>query len=77
MNRLPNLRPGELIQALEKLGFVRTRKSKGGHLRYVHPDGRKTTVPFHSVRTIPKGLLVKIIKIDLEIKVEEFVKLLK
>jgi len=77
MNRLINLKPKELIRALEKLGFLRTRKSKGGHIRYVHPDGRKTTVPFHSGRTIPKGLLVKIIKIDLEMSTEDFIKSIK
>ena len=77
MNRPTNLKPRELIRALEKLGFERTRKSKGGHLRYVHPDGRKTTVPFHSGRTIPKGLLVKIIKIDLEMDVKDFMEFLK
>jgi len=77
MSRLINLKPRELIRALEKLGFVRTKKSKGGHLRYVHPDGRKTTVPFHSGSTIPKGLLVKIIKIDLEMNVEDFISFLK
>ena len=76
MNGLPSLTPKELIRVLEKLGFVRTRKSRGGHLRYVHPDGRRTTVPFHSGRTIPKGLLVKIIKIDLEMKIDEFIKYL-
>jgi predicted RNA binding protein YcfA (HicA-like mRNA interferase family) len=77
VSRLTNLKPRELIRALEKLGFERTKKSKGGHLRYVHPDGRKTTVPFHSGRTIPKGLLEKIIKIDLETNVKDFVKFLK
>ena len=51
MNRLSNLKPRELIRALEKLGFIRMRKSK--------------------------GLLVKIIKIDLEMNVEDFVSFLK
>jgi len=76
MSRLPALTPRELIRVLEKLGFVRTKRSKSGHLRYVHPDGRRTTVPFHSGRTIPKGLLAKIIKVDLEIKIDEFIKYL-
>ena len=76
MSRLPALTPRELIRVLEKLGFVRTKRSKSGHLRYVNPDGRRTTVPFHSGRTIPKGLLAKIIKVDLEIKVDEFIKYL-
>jgi predicted RNA binding protein YcfA (HicA-like mRNA interferase family) len=43
--KMPIIRPGELIRALEKLGFSCTKKSKGSHFRYKHPDGRKTTVP--------------------------------
>jgi predicted RNA binding protein YcfA (HicA-like mRNA interferase family) len=43
--KLPILKAVELIKALEKLGFVCTRKSKGSHFRYKHPDGRKTTFP--------------------------------
>jgi len=58
---VPLLRPGELIAVLEKLGFRRTRKSPGGHLRFGHADGRKTTVPFHSGKTIGRGLLRKIL----------------
>jgi len=45
--KLPILKPVELVRMLERMGFVRTRKSGGGHLRYCHSDGRKTTVPMH------------------------------
>ena len=37
--KLPILRPRELAKALERMGFVHTRKSRGSHFRYVHPDG--------------------------------------
>ena len=45
--KLPIVRAADLIKALEKLGFTCTRKSKESHFRYVHPDGKKTTVPVH------------------------------
>lgn len=56
------LRPSELIHALERMGFRLTRKSRGSHLRYVHPDGRRTTVPMHEGKTIGRGLLRKILR---------------
>ena len=43
------------------MGFYKTRQ-KGSHIRYVHDDGRKTTVPNHGGQDVPKGLLIKIIK---------------
>ena len=73
--KLPILKPGELIKALEKLGFSRTRKSKGSHFRCKHPDGRKTTVPVHKGKDISRGLLRKILR-DVDISIEELKKLL-
>jgi predicted RNA binding protein YcfA (HicA-like mRNA interferase family) len=49
--------------------------SATGHRRYVHPDGRRTTVPFHAGQDIGRGLLRKILK-DIELSPEEFKKLL-
>jgi len=69
-SRLPLLKPEELIRALEKLRFRRTRKSRGGHLRYCHADGRKTSIPIHKGETISRGLLRKILR-DVDIAVEE------
>ena len=54
------------------MGFRKTRQ-KGSHIRYAHPDGRKTTIPDHGNQDVPKGLLIKIIKQDLKISVEEFI----
>jgi len=67
-HKLPILRPQELITVLLKLGFRQTRKSKGGHLRFCHADGRRTTVPFHKGKTIGRGLLRKILR-DIDMSV--------
>lgn len=73
---LPVLTARELIRILEDMGFQNTRKSKGSHFRYIHSDGRKTTVPVHKGRTISRGLLRKIIR-DIELSPEEFIALIK
>ena len=73
--KLPIVKPGELIKVLEKLGFSCTKRSKGSHFRYKHPDGRKTTVPVHKGKDISRGLLRKILR-DVDISVEGLNKLL-
>jgi len=73
--KLPIVKPGELIKALEKLGFSCTKKSKGSHFRYKHTNGRKTTVPVHKGKGIGRGLLRKILR-DVDISIEELKKLL-
>jgi predicted RNA binding protein YcfA (HicA-like mRNA interferase family) len=60
--QLPVLRPSELVRALERMGFRLTRRSGGSHLRYAHPDGRRTTVSAHEGKTIGRGLLRKILR---------------
>ena len=71
--KLPILKPEELIRALERMGFRLARRSRGGHLRYVHPDGRRVTVPMHKGKDISRGLLRKILH-DLGISAEELKK---
>ena len=56
---------------MEKLGFVRVRQ-KGSHIRFIHPDGRKTTIPDHGGKSVPHGLLVKIIRYDLKMHLNDF-----
>ena len=65
-----------LIRALRRLGFKEIR-SRGSHHRFAHPDGRKTTVPVHKGRDIPRGLLRQIVSIDLKMDMHEFLELLK
>ena len=63
-----------VCKALDELGFEFARQ-KGSHLRFAHPDGRKTTVPSHSGEDIGPKLLNKIAK-DIEIDKEKFERVL-
>lgn len=58
---LPSLNAKQLIRILLKKGFVQARQS-GSHTIFKHPDGRRTTVPFHSSKDIGTGLLRQIMK---------------
>ncbi|MDD1702882.1 MAG: type II toxin-antitoxin system HicA family toxin [Methanoregula sp.] len=68
---LPVIKGKDLITFLETLGFTVIRQ-KGSHVRMKSDDGRYTSVPVHSGEEIPKGLLRKIIREDLEMELEEF-----
>ncbi len=61
MPKLSPISSRKLIKILNKEGFVAVRQ-KGSHLRLVHLDGRKTSVPVHSGEKIGKGLLAKILR---------------
>ena len=74
MYRLPVIKGRELIKFLEFMGF-RVTRTKGSHTRLRSEDGKVTTVPVHGNKDIPKGLLRKIIREDLEISLEEFSRL--
>jgi predicted RNA binding protein YcfA (HicA-like mRNA interferase family) len=68
---LPVIKGKELVTFLEKIGFTVIRQ-KGSHIRMKSEDGKYTTVPVHSGEDIPKGLLRKIIREDLEMELEDF-----
>ncbi len=74
MPKLPVIKGKELIKFLERIGF-RVTRTKGSHIRLICDDGRATTVPVHGNKYLPKGLLRKIIREDLEISLEEFLEL--
>ena len=76
MSKLPTITGKELIKFLQYLGFKQIR-TKGSHVRLKADDGRVTTVPVHKNKNLPKGLLRKIIREDLELTLEEFTKLYK
>ena len=73
MTQYPSISFNKLISIVSKLGFQKLRQ-KGSHIRFIHPDGRKTTIPDHGKKDVPKGLLSKIIKYDLELTPDDFVK---
>jgi len=74
-SKLPVLNAKQIIAVLERLGFQHRKLGATSHRRYVHPDGRKTTIPVHPGQDIGRGLLRKILK-DIEMAPEEFNKLL-
>jgi len=74
MQKLPAIEAQELLRFLKSLGFVVIR-TKGSHVRLRSEDGRVTTVPIHSNKEVPKGLLRKIIREDLEISLEKFLEM--
>lgn len=73
MAKIPIISGKRVIKALGKIGYFVVRK-KGSHFRLFHKDKEPITVPDH--KAIGKGLLRKILR-DVDISVEEFIKLLK
>ena len=53
---------------LQQLGYQLYRQAAGSHEIWRHPDtGRRTTIPNHGPKDIPKGTLAKILR-DLDLK---------
>jgi predicted RNA binding protein YcfA (HicA-like mRNA interferase family) len=73
MPRLSPISSRNLIKIVDKLGFVKTRQA-GSHARFVHPDGRKISIPTHPGENIHRGLLRKLLR-DLNLTPEEFSRL--
>ncbi|MCX6750460.1 MAG: type II toxin-antitoxin system HicA family toxin [Candidatus Pacearchaeota archaeon] len=69
------LSANEIIKILQKMGFQRIRQ-EGSHVFLQHPDGRTTVVPNHPGEDVDRGLLNKILKKDLGIEREDFLKYL-
>jgi len=61
MDKIPVVKPKQIVAALQKLGFQEIRQ-RGSHKQFVHPDGRKTTVPFHPGRDISPIIVRQICK---------------
>ena len=72
---LPMLTAKEVTAVLEGLGFRLRPLGGTSHRRYMHVDGRRTTIPFHAGQDIGRSLLRKILK-DIELSSEEFKRLL-
>jgi predicted RNA binding protein YcfA (HicA-like mRNA interferase family) len=67
------LKAKELARILEKMGFQLLRQ-EGSHMFFRHSDGRTTLIPNHPGEEIDRGLLNKIIRKDLQITREEFMR---
>lgn len=75
MPKLPNVKGKQLLKILQSVGYILDHV-QGSHYVLRRSDGRKTTVPIHRNKEIPKGTLLGILT-DLDISKEEFVALLK
>ncbi|HLC31303.1 MAG TPA: type II toxin-antitoxin system HicA family toxin [Candidatus Nanoarchaeia archaeon] len=73
MGKMPQLTAVELAKIIKKMDFKFIRQS-GSHMFFRHNDGRTTVIPNHPGEKIGSGLLLKIIKKDLQITREEFEK---
>ena len=61
MSKLPSLTGKQVIDALQRSGFV-VMRIKGSHHYMRHADGRVTVVPVHAGETVGLGLLSKILR---------------
>lgn len=73
MSRPPQVRPKDLVKALQKTGFIKDHQT-GSHVYLKHPDGRLTSISVHP-GTIPLGTMRAILK-QIRTKSEELKKLL-
>ena len=73
MAKLPLMNATEVAKALKKMGFE-FKRQQGSHMFFEHSDGRMTVIPNHPGEDIDRGLLNKIIKHDLQVSREEFLK---
>ena len=65
-------RPEEVLHKLKRIGFEE-EPGQGSHRIVIHPDGRRTVIPFHR-KELEKGTYHKILK-DVGRSVEEYRKL--
>lgn len=72
--KLPRISGKELCKILDKLGFEKIY-GKGSHVRFKHPDGRRTVVPVHGNEELGPGLLNAILR-QIKISREELENLL-
>jgi predicted RNA binding protein YcfA (HicA-like mRNA interferase family) len=68
--KLPLLSGGQVLRALERLGFVETHR-KGSHVKLRHSDGRVIVFPYHD--EIDRYTLRGALK-DAEIELSDFLR---
>ncbi len=63
------LKATEVLAMLRRQGFVAVRQN-GSHVILEHPDGRRTVVPLHRAKDLPRGLLAQVLK-DVRLTIDE------
>ncbi|MBS3076285.1 type II toxin-antitoxin system HicA family toxin [Candidatus Pacearchaeota archaeon] len=74
MSKLARISGKDMCKILEKLGFEKVY-GKGSHVRFKHPDGRRTVVPIHANEKLGIGLIGEILN-QIKITREEYEKLI-
>ena len=69
-SKLPSFNARQVISILMRRGFALDRQS-GSHAVFIHPDGRRTTVPIHGKYDLGKG--IEIMR-DAELTVDDMLK---
>lgn len=73
---LPSLSARKVIRVLKKCGFVELRQ-KGSHaILYNQATSCRVVIPIHKGRDIKKPLLKKIIELEAQMTIKEFLELL-
>ena len=62
-----------MCKIVEKVGFTKIHQTES-HIRYVHPDGRKTVIPVHGNEMLGRGLINEILR-QIRLSREEYEKL--
>ncbi|MBI4210181.1 MAG: type II toxin-antitoxin system HicA family toxin [Candidatus Diapherotrites archaeon] len=75
MTHLTPIKPEKLLRLARRLGFELVHV-KGSHHIFKNAAGKRISIPVHKGRHIGKGLLLKIIKEDFGLGVEEFYRLI-
>jgi len=57
---MPQAKASEFQRVASRLGFAQARQ-KGSHQRWIHPDGRATTIPVHASTSITGRLFYDIV----------------
>ena len=70
MSKLKLVNANVMEKLLLVLGFLKTRQ-KGSHAFYRHPDGRTTTIPFHTGKDLPRPLIRDILG-EINLTVDEY-----
>jgi predicted RNA binding protein YcfA (HicA-like mRNA interferase family) len=71
-SKLPSFNSRQIISIPRRRGFALDRQS-GSHAVFIHPDGRRTTVPIHGKRDLGRGILRQIMK-DAELTVDDMMR---
>ena len=73
MAKLPLMTATKAAKVLKRLGFE-FKRQQGSHMFFEHRDGRTTVIPNHPGEDLDRGLMNKIVKHDLQMEREEFLK---